>query len=129
MVLPVRENVLKVDPHRVRATVRIYEIPSVTCLLPRHAFSGTDSGCGSPQDLSEETGTFSSMNYPNKYDNGKICTWHITVDPDKVTRIISGLQKKDRFMLGQVVEADLWTDVPRLSLTVPHSPSKTNWPE
>lgn len=62
--------------------------------LPRRAFSGPDSGCGSPQDLSEESGTFSSMNYPNNYDDGKTCSWHITVDPDKVRTIISGFQKR-----------------------------------
>lgn len=32
------------------------------------------------------------MNYPNNYDNGKSCSWHITVDPDKVTRTTSALQ-------------------------------------
>uniref|UniRef100_H3CMZ7 CUB domain-containing protein n=1 Tax=Tetraodon nigroviridis TaxID=99883 RepID=H3CMZ7_TETNG len=48
---------------------------------------GPDSGCGSPQDLSEESGTFSSMNYPNNYDDGKTCSWHITVDPDKVIHL------------------------------------------
>lgn len=121
LVPPVTKRVLEVAPHRVRA-LRIDEIPSVTSLLPRHAFSGTDSGCGSPQDLSEESGTFSSMNYPNKYDNGRRCTWHITVDPDKVTRTISGLQKRTVLCLAR-------TDGGRLSLTVSHPPSKTNWPE
>eukprot|EP00066_Takifugu_rubripes_P022016 XP_011611282.1 PREDICTED: ovochymase-2-like [Takifugu rubripes] len=48
---------------------------------------GTDSGCGSPRDLSAESGTFSSVNYPNNYDNGKSCSWHITVDPDKVIHL------------------------------------------
>lgn len=51
--------------------------------------SGTDSGCGSPQDLSASAGSFSSVNYPNNYDNGKSCSWHITVDPDKVTKHLS----------------------------------------
>lgn len=32
------------------------------------------------------------MNYPNNYDNGKSCSWHITVDPDKVTRTTSAFQ-------------------------------------
>ncbi|XP_053711283.1 tolloid-like protein 1 [Synchiropus splendidus] len=45
---------------------------------------GLASGCGGPQELSGETGTFTSWNYPNSYDNGKSCSWHITVDPDKV---------------------------------------------
>ncbi|KAM9792333.1 cubilin [Neosynchiropus ocellatus] len=45
---------------------------------------GLASGCGGPQQLSGETGSFTSWNYPNSYDNGKSCSWHITVDPDKV---------------------------------------------
>ncbi|XP_071378637.1 cubilin [Centroberyx affinis] len=48
---------------------------------------GVDSGCGSPQELSGESGTFTSWNYPNSYDNGKSCVWHITVDPDKVIHL------------------------------------------
>lgn len=44
----------------------------------------TDSGCGGPQELSEDSGTFTSGNYPSNYDNGKGCTWHISVHPDKV---------------------------------------------
>uniref|UniRef100_A0A672HRX5 Zgc:154142 n=1 Tax=Salarias fasciatus TaxID=181472 RepID=A0A672HRX5_SALFA len=45
------------------------------------------SGCGGPRDMSGESGTFSSWNYPNSYDNGKSCTWDITVDPDKVIHL------------------------------------------
>ncbi|XP_033985229.1 ovochymase-2 [Trematomus bernacchii] len=48
---------------------------------------GQDSGCGGPQELSGESGTFTSYNYPNSYDNGKSCTWQITVDPDKVIQL------------------------------------------
>ncbi|KAM8772707.1 ovochymase-2 [Acanthopagrus schlegelii] len=48
---------------------------------------GEESGCGGPQELSLESGTFSSWNYPNSYDNGKTCTWHITVDPGKVIHV------------------------------------------
>ncbi|XP_029285789.1 tolloid-like protein 2 [Cottoperca gobio] len=48
---------------------------------------GLDSGCGSPQELSGESGTFTSFNYPSSYDNGKSCTWQITVDPDKVIQL------------------------------------------
>ncbi|KAF0037285.1 hypothetical protein F2P81_010159 [Scophthalmus maximus] len=48
---------------------------------------GPHSGCGGPQELSEESGTFTSWNYPNSYDNGKSCTWDITVDPDKVIHL------------------------------------------
>uniref|UniRef100_A0A3P8X1I7 Zgc:154142 n=1 Tax=Cynoglossus semilaevis TaxID=244447 RepID=A0A3P8X1I7_CYNSE len=44
-------------------------------------------GCGGPRELSEESGTFTSFNYPSSYDNGKSCTWHITVDPDKVVHL------------------------------------------
>ncbi|XP_040002652.1 ovochymase-2 [Xiphias gladius] len=44
-------------------------------------------GCGGPQELSGESGTFTSWNYPNSYDNGKSCTWHINVDPDKVIHL------------------------------------------
>lgn len=124
LVPPVLERVLEVAPHRVRATVRFDEIPSVTSLLPRHAFSGTDSGCGSPQDLSEESGTFSSMNYPNKYDNGRRCTWHITVDPDKVTRTISGLQKRTVLCL-----AKSWGQTFGQMVAVSPSPSLTLLPK
>ncbi|CAL1601098.1 unnamed protein product [Knipowitschia caucasica] len=45
------------------------------------------SGCGGTQELSTESGTFTSWNYPNSYDNGKSCTWHITVEPDKVIHL------------------------------------------
>uniref|UniRef100_A0A8C6WR19 Zgc:154142 n=1 Tax=Neogobius melanostomus TaxID=47308 RepID=A0A8C6WR19_9GOBI len=45
------------------------------------------SGCGSPQELSTESGTFTSWNYPNSYDNGKSCSWHITVEPNKVIHL------------------------------------------
>lgn len=124
LVPPEMERVLEVAPHRVRATVRIDEIPSVTSLLPRLAFSGTDSGCGSPQDLSEESGTFSSMNYPNKYDNGRRCTWHITVDPDKVTRTISGLQKRTVLCL-----AKSWRQTFGQMAAVSPSPSLTLLPK
>uniref|UniRef100_A0A3Q1JVK3 Ovochymase 2 n=1 Tax=Anabas testudineus TaxID=64144 RepID=A0A3Q1JVK3_ANATE len=44
-------------------------------------------GCGGPQELSGESGTFTSWNYPSNYDNGKSCTWDITVDPDKVIHL------------------------------------------
>ncbi|XP_056135753.1 ovochymase [Lampris incognitus] len=46
-----------------------------------------DSGCGGPRELSGESGTFSSWNYPSSYDNGRSCTWYITVDPDKVIHL------------------------------------------
>ncbi|XP_057698672.1 ovochymase [Corythoichthys intestinalis] len=45
---------------------------------------GPDSGCGGPQQLTGESGTFTSRFYPSSYDNGRSCSWHITVDPDKV---------------------------------------------
>ncbi|KAI9525572.1 hypothetical protein NQZ68_006121 [Dissostichus eleginoides] len=48
---------------------------------------GQDSGCGGSQELSGESGAFASYNYPNSYDNGKSCTWQITVDPDKVIQL------------------------------------------
>ncbi|KAF7655501.1 hypothetical protein LDENG_00055110 [Lucifuga dentata] len=46
-----------------------------------------DSGCGGPQELLGESGTFTSGNYPSSYVNGKSCIWHITVDPDKVIHL------------------------------------------
>ncbi|XP_054634056.1 ovochymase-2 [Dunckerocampus dactyliophorus] len=45
---------------------------------------GPDSGCGGPQELTAESGTFTSIHHPSSYDNGRSCSWHITVDPDKV---------------------------------------------
>lgn len=38
------------------------------------------------------------------------------------------LPEKDCFMCGQIMEVDSQTDGRLLTLTVPHSPSKTNWP-
>ncbi|XP_035273212.1 cubilin [Anguilla anguilla] len=46
-----------------------------------------DSGCGNPQQLTGPSGEFSSKNYPNNYDNGNGCSWHITVSPDKVIQL------------------------------------------
>uniref|UniRef100_A0A3Q2CBD6 Zgc:154142 n=1 Tax=Cyprinodon variegatus TaxID=28743 RepID=A0A3Q2CBD6_CYPVA len=48
---------------------------------------GPLSGCGGPQQMSGDSGTFTSWNYPSSYDNGKSCTWSITVDPDKVIHL------------------------------------------
>ncbi|KAM3623175.1 uncharacterized protein V6R79_007971 [Siganus canaliculatus] len=48
---------------------------------------GAESGCGGPQELTGESGTFTSFNYPNSYDNGKSCVWDITVDPGKVIHL------------------------------------------
>uniref|UniRef100_A0A667YG15 Zgc:154142 n=1 Tax=Myripristis murdjan TaxID=586833 RepID=A0A667YG15_9TELE len=50
-------------------------------------FSRVGSGCGGPQELSGDSGTFTSWNYPYNYDNGHSCTWHITVDPRKVIHL------------------------------------------
>ncbi|XP_040043305.2 ovochymase-2 isoform X2 [Gasterosteus aculeatus] len=50
-------------------------------------YAGPDSGCGGPQQLTGESGTFTSFNYPSSYDNGKSCTWDISVDPDKVIHL------------------------------------------
>ncbi|XP_007562022.2 ovochymase-2 [Poecilia formosa] len=44
-------------------------------------------GCGGPLELTGESGTFTSWNYPSSYDNGISCTWSITVDPDKVIHL------------------------------------------
>lgn len=43
-----------------------------------------DSGCETPAQLIGERGEFSSENYPRSYDNGKSCSWTITVDSKKV---------------------------------------------
>ncbi|XP_029008026.1 ovochymase-2 [Betta splendens] len=48
---------------------------------------GPPSGCGGPRQLSGDSGTFTSWNYPNSYNNGKSCSWDITVDPDKVIHL------------------------------------------
>lgn len=45
------------------------------------------SGCGGPMELSGESGTFSSLNYPENYKNGMNCIWEITVEPDKVVHL------------------------------------------
>ncbi|XP_030644095.1 ovochymase-2 [Chanos chanos] len=44
-------------------------------------------GCGSPQQLTGSSGEFSSENYPSSYNNGKSCSWHITVATDKVIHL------------------------------------------
>ncbi|XP_061102877.1 tolloid-like protein 1 [Conger conger] len=46
-----------------------------------------DSGCGNPQKLMGSSGEFTSKNYPNSYDNGRSCSWQITVSPDKVIHL------------------------------------------
>ncbi|KAJ8281431.1 hypothetical protein GJAV_G00067600 [Gymnothorax javanicus] len=46
-----------------------------------------DSGCGNPQKLTGSSGEFTSKNYPSSYDNGYSCSWHISVDPDKVIHL------------------------------------------
>lgn len=43
-----------------------------------------DTGCGSLQELTASSGEFSSGNYPSSYDNGMSCSWHITVEANKV---------------------------------------------
>ncbi|KAF7223607.1 tolloid-like protein 2 [Nothobranchius furzeri] len=48
---------------------------------------GPLSGCGGSKEMTENSGTFTSWNYPNSYDNGKSCTWSITVDPNKVIHL------------------------------------------
>lgn len=46
-----------------------------------------DSRCGGPMELSGESGTFSSLNYPQNYKDGLDCMWQITVEPDKVVHL------------------------------------------
>ncbi|KAL3996601.1 hypothetical protein ACER0C_009257 [Sarotherodon galilaeus] len=48
---------------------------------------GLTLGCGAPQELSGESGTFTSANYPSSYNSGQSCAWHITVDPEKVIHL------------------------------------------
>ncbi|XP_053556761.1 cubilin-like [Bombina bombina] len=45
------------------------------------------SGCGTIQVLSGPTGSFSSLHYPNNYENSKTCMWEITVAEDKVIHL------------------------------------------
>ncbi|KAG7250406.1 hypothetical protein CRUP_026288 [Coryphaenoides rupestris] len=46
-----------------------------------------DSGCGGPRELSGESGTFTSWSFPSHYDNGRGCSWQITVAADKVIQL------------------------------------------
>uniref|UniRef100_A0A8C1YT96 Zgc:154142 n=1 Tax=Cyprinus carpio TaxID=7962 RepID=A0A8C1YT96_CYPCA len=46
-----------------------------------------DTGCGSLQELTASSGEFSSGNYPSSYDSGMSCSWHITVEPNKVIHL------------------------------------------
>ncbi|KAL2098056.1 hypothetical protein ACEWY4_007263 [Coilia grayii] len=48
---------------------------------------GVDSGCGGPQQLMVSSGEFTSGNFPGNYDNGKSCSWHITVEANKVIHL------------------------------------------
>ncbi|KAJ3614596.1 hypothetical protein NHX12_018167 [Muraenolepis orangiensis] len=48
---------------------------------------GLGSGCGGPQELSGDSGTFTSWIFPNHYDNGRGCSWQITVAADKVIQL------------------------------------------
>ncbi|XP_063074737.1 ovochymase-2 [Engraulis encrasicolus] len=48
---------------------------------------GVDSGCGGPQQLMVSPGEFTSGNFPNNYDSGKSCSWHITVEANKVIHL------------------------------------------
>ncbi|XP_053317572.1 ovochymase-2-like [Spea bombifrons] len=45
------------------------------------------NGCGTIKHLSEPSGTFSSSNYPQNYDNSQTCMWEITVPEDKVVHL------------------------------------------
>ncbi|XP_062407656.1 ovochymase [Sardina pilchardus] len=46
-----------------------------------------DSGCGGPQHLMASPGEFTSGNFPSNYDNGKSCSWKITVEANKVIHL------------------------------------------
>ncbi|XP_078660156.1 procollagen C-endopeptidase enhancer 1-like [Branchiostoma floridae x Branchiostoma belcheri] len=41
------------------------------------------SGCGGPELLTDPTGSFTSMNYPNNYDNNAQCQWEIETELGK----------------------------------------------
>uniref|UniRef100_W5KDN7 Zgc:154142 n=1 Tax=Astyanax mexicanus TaxID=7994 RepID=W5KDN7_ASTMX len=45
------------------------------------------SGCGSPGQLSGDSGEFSSRNYPNHYKDDMSCRWNITVERRKVIHL------------------------------------------
>lgn len=66
-------------------------------LLPRHRLitvvffpigvvEVVNSGCGGPQQLMVSPGEFTSGNFPGNYDNGKSCSWKITVEANKVKK-------------------------------------------
>ncbi|XP_073670702.1 ovochymase-2 [Paramisgurnus dabryanus] len=48
---------------------------------------GIETGCGSLLELNEESGGFSSGNYPSSYDSGMSCSWRITVEANKVIHL------------------------------------------
>ena len=48
-----------------------------------------NSGCGGPQQLMMSSGEFTSGNFPGNYDSGKSCSWHITVEANKVKMRLS----------------------------------------
>ncbi|KAM9476723.1 ovochymase-2 isoform 2-T2 [Clarias gariepinus] len=64
--------------------VVIYATEKKSSTGPSEGGVAKDSGCGNPAELIGETGEFSSVNYPSRYDNGKSCSWTITVDSKKV---------------------------------------------
>ncbi|KAK1885602.1 Ovochymase-2 [Dissostichus eleginoides] len=72
---------------RLHRLVVVYFTEKNSTIIQKEFMKRQDSGCGGSQELSGESGAFASYNYPNSYDNGKSCTWQITVDPDKVIQL------------------------------------------
>ncbi|CAH1224639.1 TLL2 [Branchiostoma lanceolatum] len=47
--------------------------------------NSADSGCGGPRELTADSGTFSSANYPSPYPANLTCEWLISPGPGRVT--------------------------------------------
>ncbi|XP_069086366.1 ovochymase-2-like [Pleurodeles waltl] len=59
----------------------------VVYFVAEPTLSQGSSGCGNTQQLSGSSGRFTSLNYPNNYDDNNNCMWEITVTDNQVIHL------------------------------------------